>query len=133
MAGPLAGIRVVEIGGIGPAPFAEMILADLGAEVIRVDRPGGSMPVPLPPEKDLSNRGKRQVALDLKHPDAVEALLRLIDTADLLIEGYRPGVAERLGFGPDVCLARRPALVYGRMTGWGQDGPWAERAGHDVN
>jgi alpha-methylacyl-CoA racemase len=133
MAGPLTGVRVIEIGGIGPGPFAGMILADLGAEVIRVDRPGGSMPVPLPPEKDLSNRGKRQVALDLKHPDALDALLQLIDTADLLIEGHRPGVAERLGFGPEVCLARKPALVYGRMTGWGQDGPWAKRAGHDVN
>lgn len=133
MAGPLDGVTMVEVGGIGPGPFAGMILADLGARVIRVDRPGGSAPLPIPADKDLCQRGKLQVALDLKQPAAVEALLALIDSADLLIEGYRPGVAERLGFGPDVCHERNPALVYGRMTGWGQDGPRAVRAGHDVN
>lgn len=133
MAGPLDGVTVVEVGGIGPGPFAGMILADLGARVIRVDRPGGSAPLPIPAEKELSNRGKLQVALDLKQPPAVEALLALVDSADLLIEGYRPGVAERLGFGPETCLGRNPSLVYGRMTGWGQEGPLADRAGHDVN
>lgn len=133
MAGPLHGVTVVEVGGIGPGPFAGMILADLGARVIRVDRPEGSAPLPIPAEKDLCQRGKLQVALDLKQPAAVEALLTLIDSADLLIEGYRPGVAERLGFGPEACHERNPALIYGRMTGWGQDGPLADRAGHDVN
>ncbi len=131
--GVLDGVRVLEVGGIGPGPFAGMILADMGAEVIRVDRPGGSLPVPLSPTADLTQRGKRMVALDLKRPEAVEALLAIADSADVLIEGFRPGVAERLGFGPDVCLERNPRLVYGRMTGWGQDGPSASQAGHDVN
>ncbi len=133
MTGPLAGVRVLEVGGIGPGPFAGMILADLGAEVIRVDRPAGVLPLPLPADKDLSNRGKLMVALDLKQPGALAALLALADGAHVLIEGYRPGVAERIGFGPDVVLARNPGLVYGRMTGWGQDGPWAQTAGHDIN
>lgn len=134
MTGPLAGVRVIEVGGIGPAPFAGMILADLGAEVIRVDRPGGgALPFPLPVEKDLSNRGKLMVVLDLKQPSALTALLTLADGAQVLAEGYRPGVAERMGFGPDVVLARNPGLVYGRMTGWGQHGPWAQSAGHDIN
>ena len=133
MTGPLAGTRVIEIGGIGPTPFAGMLLADMGAEVIRIDRPGGGLPLPLPPERDLANRGKAMVTLDLKHPDAIEALLRLVETADVVIEGFRPGVAERLGIGPDDCWRRRPALVYGRMTGWGQDGLWSQRSGHDAN
>ena len=130
--GPLTGVRVVELAGIGPGPFAAMLLADLGADVIRIDRPGASaLPVPMPPEADILRRGRPSVALDLKHPDGVAALLALVERADVLIEGYRPGVAERLGLGPDECLARNPRLVYGRMTGWGQDGPLAQRAGHD--
>lgn len=131
--GPLAGRTVLEVGGIGPMPFAGMILADLGAEVVRIDRPGARPPMPLPPERDLMNRGKRTVALDLKSPSGVEALEALVVRSDALIEGYRPGVAERLGFGPQRCLDLNPALVYGRMTGWGQEGPWSARAGHDVN
>jgi alpha-methylacyl-CoA racemase len=131
--GPLAGVRVVELAGIGPAPFAAMLLADLGADVIRVDRPGEpSLPVPLPPESDLLRRGRPSVALDLKHPDGLATTLALVEQADVLLEGYRPGVAERLGLGPDDCLARNPRLVYGRMTGWGQDGPLAHAAGHDI-
>ncbi len=132
--GPLEGVKVVEIAGIGPGPFTAMVLADMGADVIRVDRSvaakGGD---PDDPPRDILTRGRRSVALDLKHPDGVEALLRLIEGADVLVEGFRPGVAERLGFGPDVCLGRNPRLVYGRMTGWGQDGPYALAAGHDIN
>ncbi len=131
--GPLAGVRVVELAGIGPAPFAAMLLADLGADVIRIDRPGESaLPVPLPPEADLLRRGRPSVALDLKHPEGLATTLALVERADVLVEGYRPGVAERLGLGPDDCLARNPRLVYGRMTGWGQDGPLAHAAGHDI-
>lgn len=131
--GPLAGVRVVEIVGIGPGPFAAMMLADLGAEVIRVDRPGpGGLQV-APPERDLLGRGRRSVAIDLKSPRGREVVLDLVRKADILIEGFRPGVTERLGVGPDDCLAANPALVYGRMTGWGQDGPLAHTAGHDIN
>jgi alpha-methylacyl-CoA racemase len=131
--GPLAGIRVVELAGIGPAPFAAMLLADLGADVVRIDRPGeASLPVPLPPEADLLRRGRPSVSLDLKHPEGLETALALVERADVLVEGYRPGVAERLGLGPDACHARNPRLVYGRMTGWGQDGPLAQAAGHDI-
>jgi alpha-methylacyl-CoA racemase len=131
--GPLAGVRVVELAGIGPAPFAAMLLADLGADVIRIDRPGEpTLPVPLPPEDDLLRRGRPSVALDLKHPDGLATALALVDRANVLVEGYRPGVAERLGLGPSVCLERNPALVYGRMTGWGQQGPLAQAAGHDI-
>ncbi|GAA4994004.1 CaiB/BaiF CoA-transferase family protein [Kitasatospora paranensis] len=129
--GPLAGVRVLELAGIGPGPFAAMLLADLGADVVRVDRPGGAGIGP-EPAADLTNRNKRSVLLDLKAPDGLAAALALAGRADLLIEGYRPGVAERLGIGPADCLARNPALVYGRMTGWGQDGPLAQRAGHDI-
>ena len=129
--GPLAGVRVVEFAGIGPGPFAAMLLGDLGADVVRVDRPGGTWP-PLPPEADLANRNKRSVLLDLKTPKGVAAALDLAARADILIEGYRPGVAERLGIGPRACHARNPRLVYGRITGWGQDGPLAPRAGHDL-
>jgi alpha-methylacyl-CoA racemase len=129
MSGPLHGLRVVELAGIGPGPFAAMFLADLGADVVRVDRPGGN-PTSLEPRFDLLNRGKRSIALDLK-ADAARAL-DLIDRADVLIEGFRPGVAERLGLGPETCLARNPRLVYGRMTGWGQTGPRAHTAGHDL-
>jgi alpha-methylacyl-CoA racemase len=129
--GPLAGVRVVELAGIGPTPFAAMLLADLGADVVRVDRPGAG-PTFGVAEADLLNRGRRSVAIDLKHPDGVATVLRLVERADVLVEGFRPGVTERLGLGPDDCLAVNPRLVYGRMTGWGQDGPLAAAAGHDV-
>jgi alpha-methylacyl-CoA racemase len=130
--GPLKGYRIVEIAGIGPGPFACMMLADMGADVIRLERPTGARGVDAIPANVL-NRGRRSVGIDLKHPDAVELTLRLVEGADALIEGFRPGVAERLGIGPDACLARNPRLVYGRMTGWGQDGPYASMAGHDIN
>jgi alpha-methylacyl-CoA racemase len=132
--GPLAGITVVEIAGIGPGPFCAMMLADMGAGVIRVDRAenvvGGD---PANPPADLNNRGRRSIGVDLKNPDGVAVVLDLVEQADALIEGFRPGVAERLGIGPDECLARNPRLVYGRMTGWGQEGPLAGAAGHDIN
>jgi alpha-methylacyl-CoA racemase len=131
--GPLRGVKVVELAGIGPGPHACMTLADLGADVIRIDRPGGPALNFGAPEKDFLNRGRPNVALNLKDPVAVETVLQLIESADILIEGLRPGVTERLGLGPDDCLARNPKLVYGRMTGWGQDGPWAQAAGHDMN
>ncbi|GAA3537779.1 CaiB/BaiF CoA transferase family protein [Streptomyces osmaniensis] len=129
--GPLTGVRVVELAGIGPGPFAAMLLADLGADVVRVDRPGGTG-LAINTEYDVTNRNKRSVIVDLKSPDGPARVLDLAARADILIEGYRPGVAERLGVGPEACHARKPALVYGRMTGWGQDGPLAERAGHDI-
>ncbi|MEU2546122.1 CaiB/BaiF CoA-transferase family protein [Streptomyces roseolus] len=129
--GPLAGVRVVELAGIGPGPFAAMLLADLGADVVRVDRPGGAG-LGVDPARDLTNRNKRSVLVDLKAPDGPATVLDLVERADVLIEGYRPGVAERLGVGPEECLARNPRLVYGRMTGWGQDGPLAPAAGHDI-
>ena len=130
--GPLTGIRVVELSGLGPAPYACMLLAELGADVVRVDRPGGGAQLVAPAE-DVLNRSRPSVAVDLKNPAGREAVLRLIDGADVLVDPLRPGVAERLGLGPDECLARNPRLVYARMTGWGQDGPLAERAGHDIN
>ncbi|MGW3192183.1 CaiB/BaiF CoA transferase family protein [Streptomyces ardesiacus] len=129
--GPLTGVRVVELAGIGPGPFAAMLLADLGADVVRVDRPGGPG-LGIDPARDVTNRNKRSVVVDLKAPDGPARVLDLAERADVLIEGYRPGVAERLGVGPGDCHARNPALVYGRMTGWGQDGPLARRAGHDI-
>ncbi|MFE6755899.1 CaiB/BaiF CoA transferase family protein [Streptomyces sp. NPDC057684] len=129
--GPLAGVRVVELAGIGPGPFAAMLLADLGADVVRVDRPGGAG-LAIDPEYDITNRNKRSVIIDLKADDGAARVLDLVAKADVLIEGYRPGVAERLGVGPDACHARNPRLVYGRMTGWGQEGPLAQRAGHDI-
>ena len=132
--GPLAGITVIELAGIGPGPFCGMMLADLGADVIRVDRAqsvqGGD---PDRPPADLLARGRRSIGVDLKSPDGVEVVLSLVERADALFEGFRPGVTERLGLGPDECLARNPRLVYGRMTGWGQDGPYAATAGHDIN
>ncbi|MDT7571830.1 MAG: alpha-methylacyl-CoA racemase [Actinomycetota bacterium] len=131
MAGPLAGVRVVELAGIGPGPHACMLLADLGAEVVRVDRPGG--PVVRLGGPDVLARGRRSVVVDLKKPGAADVVLRLVDRADVLVEGNRPGVAERLGVGPDDCLERNPRLVYARMTGWGQTGPWASYVGHDIN
>ncbi|MDX3516961.1 CaiB/BaiF CoA-transferase family protein [Streptomyces scabiei] len=129
--GPLTGVRVVELAGIGPGPFAAMLLADLGADVVRVDRPGGTG-LAVNPLYDVTNRNKRSVVVDLKSPAGPGLVLDLADRADILIEGYRPGVAERLGVGPAACHARNPALVYGRMTGWGQQGPLAQRAGHDI-
>jgi alpha-methylacyl-CoA racemase len=134
MPGPLAGYRIIEIAGIGPGPFAAMMLADMGADVIRVDRAQAVRgPAPDTPARDLLLRGRRSVAIDLKHPDGVATLLDLAEHADALIEGFRPGVMERLGVGPTECFARNPKLVYGRMTGWGQDGPYAQAAGHDIN
>lgn len=132
-AGPLAGIRIVEVKGLGPGPYAGMLLADLGAEVVVVERASQPTGIGPPSAKDVHARGKRSIALDLKNPAGVAALLRIVDGADALIEGFRPGVAERLGFGPDVCLARNGRLVYGRVTGWGQEGPLAKTAGHDLN
>jgi alpha-methylacyl-CoA racemase len=128
MSGPLNGVRVLELAGIGPGPYAGMMLADLGAEVVRVERPGQGGDI----AGAVTMRGRRSVVLDLKNPRGVEALLGLIDNADVLIDPYRPGVVERLGIGPDVCLERNPRLVFARMTGWGQDGPWAQTAGHDI-
>ncbi|EPJ40143.1 putative Alpha-methylacyl-CoA racemase [Streptomyces afghaniensis 772] len=129
--GPLTGVRVVELAGIGPGPFAAMLLADLGADVVRVDRPGGPG-LAIDQAYDVTNRNKRSVVVDLKSPDGPARVLDLAARADILVEGYRPGVAERLGVGPEPCHARNRALVYGRMTGWGQDGPLADRAGHDI-
>jgi alpha-methylacyl-CoA racemase len=130
--GPLAGLKVVELAGIGPGPHAAMILADLGASVVRVDRPSGGLQLS-EPGADPTLRGRRRVAADLKDPAGRETVLRLVERADVLLEGYRPGVTERLGVGPADCHARNPRLVYARMTGWGQDGPLATRAGHDIN
>lgn len=132
--GPLTGLRVVEIAGIGPTPMAAMLLADLGATVLRIDRPvPGDIGIPKPVRFDLLNRGRRSVAVDLKRAEGVGLVLQLVERADALIEGFRPGTMERLGLGPDICLARNPGLVYGRMTGWGQTGPLADSAGHDLD
>jgi len=132
--GPLAGYRIVEIAGIGPGPFAAMMLADMGAEVIRVERTQAVRgPAPDRPHYDVLLRGRRNIAIDLKKPNGIETLLALIEQADVLIEGFRPGVMERLGVGPEVCLLRNPSLVFGRMTGWGQHGPYSTSAGHDIN
>jgi alpha-methylacyl-CoA racemase len=134
MSGPLSGVRIIEIAGIGPGPFAAMLLADMGAEVIRVERAGAVRdPLPEGPHFDVLLRGRRNIAIDLKQPDGVDALLTLVESADALIEGFRPGVMERLGVGPDECAARNPKLVFGRMTGWGQSGPYSQAAGHDIN
>ncbi len=125
--GPLSGIKVVELAGIGPGPYAGQLLADMGADVVVIDRPGGGMP------KAIDGRGKRSIVLDLKKPEAIDALLKLVETVDILIEGLRPGVTERMGVGPDACHKVNPGLIYGRMTGWGQSGPWSKMAGHDIN
>jgi len=139
--GPLSGVRVIEMAAIGPVPFCGMLLADLGAEVLRVDRPPGSgdrsgatsRVLSQAPERYVMHRGRRSVAVDLKHPEGREVVLRLASQADALVEGFRPGVMEKLGIGPDACLERNARLVYGRMTGWGQDGPLSATAGHDIN
>lgn len=136
--GPLRGVRVIEIAGIGPGPFAGMMLADMGADVVRVDRAqksgvGGGLGGMFPPADDILIRGRRSIAVDLKSEAGVALVKSLIDGADAVFEGFRPGVMERMGLGPDECLARNPKLVYGRMTGWGQDGPWASMAGHDLD
>jgi alpha-methylacyl-CoA racemase len=153
-AGPLAGVRVIELAGIGPGPFCAMMLADSGATVLRIDRPGPDRPGPdrpgpdrvgtdrpgtdrpgpdqARPEREFLNRGRQSVVLDLKHPRAVDALLRLVEAADVLLEGFRPGVTDRMGVGPEACLRRNPRLVYARMTGWGQQGPLANTVGHDI-
>src|SRR3954454_1965427 len=131
--GPLAGVKVVELSGIGPGPVCGMLLSDMGAEVVRVERrevvTGERRAMP----EAVVGRGRRSIGVDLKHSDGVECVLRLVERADALIEGFRPGVMERLGLGPDDCFARNPKLVYGRMTGWGQDGPSSQAAGHDIN
>ncbi len=136
MAGPLSGIKVIELAGIGPGPFCGMMLSDMGAELLRVDRTN-AVPAEFPdtsaPRPDILGRGRRSVGVDLKSPDGVETVLKLVERADVIYEGFRPGVTERLGLGPDVCLARNPSIIYGRMTGWGQDGPLAHAAGHDIN
>ena len=133
MPGPLAGLKVVEIAAIGPAPFACMLLADLGADVIRVDRPGGGAMQSTGHPADVLQRGRRSIAVNLKHKEGAELVLNLIERADVLTEGFRPGVMEKLGLGPEPCLARNPRLIYARMTGWGQTGPLAHAAGHDIN
>jgi alpha-methylacyl-CoA racemase len=130
--GPLAGLRVVELGGIGPGPHAAMVLADLGADVVRVERPSGGLAIG-DQDRDAVLRNRRSVAADVTTPEGLALLLGLVERADVLVDVFRPGVAERLGIGPDACLARQPRLVYARVTGWGQDGPWAGHAGHDLN
>jgi alpha-methylacyl-CoA racemase len=124
---------VIELAGIGPGPFAAMLLSDMGAEVVRVERAQAAVGTPAGVNPEVIYRGRRSLAIDLKNPDGVETVLRMVDQADALLEGFRPGVTERLGLGPDVCLHRNPALVYGRMTGWGQEGPYAQASGHDIN
>ncbi|MES9968509.1 MAG: CaiB/BaiF CoA-transferase family protein [Candidatus Thiodiazotropha sp.] len=131
--GPLAGIKVIEMKGLGPGPYAGMILADLGAEVIVVERASKANSIAPPSAMDVMSRGKKSIALNLKSSEGLETLLKLIENTDVLIEGYRPGVTERLGFGPDTCLERNPRIIYGRITGWGQTGPLAHSAGHDIN
>jgi len=144
--GPLSGVKILEVAALGPAPFASMMLADMGAEVLRIDRTEGAELLQFAraervedgegsdtPPLDFLSRGRRSVGLDLKSPDGVELLLKLVEAADVIIEGFRPGVMERLGAGPEVCLARNPRLIFGRMTGWGQEGPLARAAGHDIN
>jgi alpha-methylacyl-CoA racemase len=131
--GPLSGYKIIELAGIGPGPFCGMMLSDMGAEVLRIDRAQSVRDGAPRPANDVLGRGRRSVGVDLKHPEGREAVLRLVEKADALFEGFRPGVTERLGLGPEECLARQPRLVYGRMTGWGQEGPYASAAGHDIN
>lgn len=132
--GPLSGIKIIELAGIGPGPFCGMMLSDMGAEVIRISRTGGALPgITGENIKDVLGRGRKTIAIDLKRPEGTEVVLRLCEKADALFEGFRPGVTERMGLGPDQCMARNPRLVYGRMTGWGQTGPLNKAAGHDIN
>ncbi len=132
--GPLQGVKVIELAGIGPGPFCAMMLSDMGAEVIRVERSAAVAPGdPENPPKDVLARGRRSIGVDLKNPDGREVVLKLVEQADIIMEGFRPGVTERLGLGPEDCLARNPKIVYGRMTGWGQEGPYSLAAGHDIN
>lgn len=131
--GPLAGFKIIEMKGLGPGPYAGMLLADMGAEVIVVERSSKPSGIAPPPAIDCNSRGKKSIALNLKTDEGIEALMRLVESADALFEGFRPGVAERLGFGPEACMARNPKLVYGRITGWGQTGPLSQVAGHDIN
>src|SRR5205814_4223176 len=131
--GPLSNVKVIEIAGIGPGPFAAMLLSDMGADVVRVDRAQSVERGFDPGWMEVLNRGRRSIGVDLKQADGVETVLRMVEHADALIEGFRPGVAERLGIGPDACRARNPKLVYGRLTGWGQDGPYSQAAGHDID
>ena len=134
MSGPLTGYKVIELAGIGPAPMCAMMLSDMGAEVVRVDRlADAGLGIAMPKKYNFLGRGRKSIAIDLKNPDGIEALLKLIDGADAVLEGFRPGVMERLGMGPDVCMARNPKLVYARVTGWGQEGPLSKCAGHDLN
>src|SRR5712671_6548301 len=134
MSGPLSGVKVLELAGIGPGPFCGMLLADMGADVLRVDRLEPSdLGLPLEPQFDVVARGRRSIGLDLKRPQAIDIVMALVAKADVLIEGFRPGVTERLGLGPDACVERNRRLIYGRVTGWGQDGPLAQSAGHDIN
>ena len=128
--GPLKGLRIIEMAGIGPAPFCGMVLSDLGAEVIRIDRVTSAGSVS---KQDANNRGKKSIAIDLKNKDGIEIVLKLVEKSDAIFEGFRPGVMERLGLGPDICLERNKKIVFGRMTGWGQEGPLANAAGHDIN
>jgi len=132
--GPLEGVKVIELAGIGPGPFAAMMLSDMGATVIRVERSGAVRGGdPADPPKDSLTRGRQSIGVDLKNPEGIETVMKLVEQADVIMEGFRPGVTERLGLGPDDCMARNPAIVYGRMTGWGQEGPYASAAGHDIN
>ncbi len=134
MSGPLTGYKVIELAGIGPAPMCAMMLSDMGAEVVRVDRlADAGLGIAMPKKYNFLSRGRKSIAIDLKNPDGIEALLKLIDGADCVLEGFRPGVMERLGMGPDVCMARNPKLVFARVTGWGQEGPLSKAAGHDLN
>jgi alpha-methylacyl-CoA racemase len=134
MSGPLSGVKIVELAGIGPGPFCGMLLADMGADILRIDRLAqADLGLPLDSPFDILGRGRRSIGLDLKRPQSIAMVMALLDKADVLIEGFRPGVAERLGLSPDACLARNPRLIYGRVTGWGQDGPLAGAAGHDIN
>jgi alpha-methylacyl-CoA racemase len=134
MSGPLSGVKVLELASVGPGPFCGMMLADMGADVLRIDRIApADIGLPLDPKFDIMARGRRSIALDLKTAQAVEIVMAVVEKADVLIEGFRPGVTERLGLGPDACLARNPRLIYGRVTGWGQHGPLAQSAGHDIN
>ncbi len=132
--GPLEGVKILEIAGIGPGPFAAMMLSDMGADIVKIDRAGSVRPEkPAHPPRDVLGRGRRSLAVDLKNPEGIETVLRMVEQADVILEGFRPGVMERLGLGPDVCQARNPRIIFGRMTGWGQEGPMAMAAGHDIN